>query len=568
MLRVPVRILLLPLRVFFFIYMRLRAIHRELLLDVCIRSDYSEAPLSHGIWAYFKPAKDRFYLIALELQSVITAVRLGKLKLSRARFTFEANSLGWAQAWEIRQLITALREEKVKTYAYLLSDDRITMFMASACDYVACPESATFDLSPFTSESLFVQNLLNRLGVRPQFLSVGEFKSAAEIFTRTGMSKAARRQTEELIADIEKNFYDALGQKSPEFAAAGRRDLLSANEALQQKLIDAVSAYSEFKEFTEKEAKLKTADLFDAQNIARRRMYPLFNFKKTKKLALFVAEGNIIESSTSRPGTINWHDYEPLSDILRDGNFSAVLLRINSPGGSALVSQLLWREWMLATGRLRPQKQDHPSHETKDKKPAIPVFVSQGNVAASGGYYLSAIADHIFATPVTITGSIGVVGGKFNVAPLLTKWGVSLDRAPKKNAPPAFSPFADFAPAQKRALQRNMAEIYEQFLRDIATGRNTQVAKVKPHASGRVFSGAAAQKLGLTDAEGGICAALLAIRKQLNLAENETLQVEILPSVKESLFGRNMLPLGLKSLANLADFAKPGVYAIDTRFFL
>lgn len=573
MLRIPLLLLLWPFRLLVFGYMRLRGLHKPLLIDVHIRSDYSEAPLSHGIWSYFKPAKDRFYLISLELAGIITAIRRRQLKVAQVRFTFEHHSLGWAQAWEIRDLIAQLGKLGVETHAYLMSDDRISLFMATACTNTSCPESSTFDLAPFTSESLFVQSLLVKLGIRPQFLSVGEFKSAAEIFTRSGMSPAARKQTEQLLADIEETFFAGLVGKAPALAGKKERRLLSAARAVELGLIAKHCAYSEFTESSEHGKKLRKTDLYQAQKLAGRRAFRLLNFKRLKKIALLVAEGNIIETPTSRPGTINWPDYESLSETLQAGHYSAVLLRINSPGGSATVSQLLWREWMLATGRLKPAPADAAAgapavNSTADETHSVPVFVSQGNVAASGGYYLSAAADRIFATPMTITGSIGVVGGKFNVAPLLNKWGVSIDRAPKKNPPPVFSPFADFAGEQKRSIQDNMAEIYEQFLRDVAQGRSTEVAKIRPHASGRVYSGKTAQKIGLTDAEGGLSGTLTALREHLGVHEGEAVHVDILPAVRESLFSRNMLPLGLSRLADLADFSRPGIFTLDPRFLL
>lgn len=568
MLRIAILLLVWPFRLLVFGYMRVRALHKPLLIDIHIRSDYSEAPLSHGIWSYFKPAKDRFYLISLELAGIITAIRRRQLKVAQVRFTFEHHSLGWAQAWEIRDLIAQLGKLGTETHAYLMTDDKISLFMASACAHTSCPESSTFDLAPFTSESLFVQSLLAKLGIRPQFLSVGEFKSAAEIFTRSGMSPAARKQTEQLISDMEDTFFAGLVEKAPALAGKKDRRLLSAARAVTLGLIGKHCAYTEFTAGSEQGKKLRKTDLYAAQKLADRRAFRLFNFKRLKKIALLVAEGNIVETATSRPGTINWPDYESLTEELRSGHYTAVLLRINSPGGSATVSQLLWREWMLGTGRMKPATDGQEEKQHNDKHPALPVFVSQGNVAASGGYYLSAAADRIFATPMTITGSIGVVGGKFNIAPLLNKWGVSIDRAPKKNPPPVFSPFADFAGDQKHIIQENMADIYEQFLRDVAQGRNTEVEKIRPHASGRVYSGKTAGKIGLTDQQGGLSGALAALRQHLGVGESEAVQVDILPAVRESLFSRGMLPLGLSRLADLADFSRPGIFTLDPRFLL
>lgn len=564
--------LVLPLRLVFYAVVKLRARHRGLLLELTLKADFTEAPLSHGIWSYFKPAKDRFYLLALELAAALTAVEQKKLKLKKMRLIIEPHNLGWAQAWEFRDLLNQLRGAGVRVETYLLADDKVSAFIASGSDKIVCPETAAFDFSPFTSESLFIQNLLTKLGIRPQFMSVGEFKSAAEMFTRTGMSPAARRQTEELIADIEREFFAAVAERAPALAAVKNRKITGAVAARTLKFVDATLSLSEFRRDGEADKKLRLTDSYSLDKLVRRKNFRLFNFRKPRRIALVVAEGNIIESAESRPGTINWPDYEQVSEILSEEDFAAVLLRVNSPGGSALVSQLIWREWMIATGKLpaeTPEKKDTAKNDNvQEEKEAIPVYVSQGNVAASGGYYLSAVGNKVFSTPMSITGSIGVVGGKFNVAPLLNKWGISIDRAPKKNPSPAFSAFSDFTGEHKKAIRENMHEVYGQFLRDVAVGRRRKVSEIEPHASGRVFSGRKAGALGLTDAVGGISTALKALRDDLRVPRHDPIELVILPAVKESLFNRSLLPFGISRLMGLADFAKAGTYTVETRFLI
>jgi protease-4 len=575
MLRSLLLALLQPLRLVVYGYFRLRALHRPFVLRLFVRGEYSEAPLSHGLWAFLKPARDRFYLLCLELQSVIAAAGAKRLKLRQIALTIESHNLGWAQAWELRRLLSTAREQGIRTSCWLVTDDRVSLYIATGCEFIYAAEGATFDLSPFTSESLFMLSMLGKLGVRPQFLSVGDFKSAAEIFTRNNMSRAARQQTEELLADLEAEFFSALAQRAPALQRTNKPQLLSATAAAAFGLIQATASEQEYSAWLKVNGKTPVRDLAQALSLVRARAFRFFPFRRAHRVALVVAEGNIIASHRARPGTINWHDYEGVADELRGGNYSAVLLRINSPGGSALVSQLLWREWMLATHRLEGKKltsepaeaEDKPrSEKSRKESTRLPVIVSQGNVAASGGYYLTAAGEKVFTTPLTITGSIGVVGGKFNVTPLLSKWGVSVDRAPKKNTAPFFSAFADFAPEQRKQLAANMQEVYEQFLRDVAQGRGTVPEKIRPLASGRVYSGKRARSLGLADNEGGLSDALAAVREKLGLSALSPLEIAILPSVHESLFSRAALPLGLSRLAALADFAIPGIYLLDPRW--
>jgi len=538
-----------PLRSLLFVFFRLRARHGELLLEINIRSDYTEAPLSHGFWAYFKPVKDRFYFLALDLASAIAAVERGRLRLKKLSVIFETHSLGWAQAWEIRALLLKLGEMGVETHAYLLADDRISLFMATACKQVTSPETAVFDLTAFTTESLYLQSLLSKVGVRPQFLSIGDFKSAAEIFTRKGMSPAARKQTEELIHDLSETYFAAISDKAKAFKNSDRR-LTGTVQARALELIDSVATVAEFREAVNPEEKMRAIDLNDLERLLFRRTFRLFNFRKAKRIALIVAEGNIVETATSRPGTINWPDYEDVGSALREEEYDGAIVRVNSPGGSALVSQLLWREWTLAC-----------------EKAPLPIYISQGNVAASGGYYLSAVGKRIYSTPMSITGSIGVVGGKFNVAPLLSRLGVTIDRAPKKNGAPPFSAFADFTIEHAKAIRKNMEEIYEQFLRDVAHGRGVAPGDIRRHASGRVYSGKKAETIRLADQMGGLTHALTGIKEELGIRAGELVELSILPAIKESLFNRSLLPFGLSRLAAMADFSRPGVYAIETRFY-
>jgi len=565
---------LLPLRFLFFLYVFMRRFHRGLILNLAIKGDFTEAPLSHGIWTLIKPAKDRFYLFILELASALKAVERKKIKLKKIRITLESHNLGWAQAWEVRSILIDFRQQQVYTEVYLLSDDRISLFIASAADFIYSPAGSTFDFSPFTHEAIFLQSLFAKLGVKPQFISVGTYKSAAEIFTKTKMSPAARKQSEELLSDIENTFFCAIEEKTKVQISGKARKILDTTKAQALGFVDAICSYSEFNKRDEDE-NLSSIDNFTLNKLVQRFYFRLLNFKKKKRVALIMAQGNIIESSQPRPGTINWPSYQEVADALREDGFAGALVRVDSPGGSALVSQLLWKEWMLATGKILPTKlnseKDKINPDKEDEKreeKKIPIFVSQGNVAASGGYYLSATGDKIFSTPVSITGSIGVVGGKFNIAPFLKKLGVTVDRAPLKNPSPLLSPFTDFSKDDQRALSENMHSIYEQFLRDVALGRGCGQEEIRAHASGRVYSGERAQKISLVDSSGGISHALYALRNTLGVKQSESIELVVLPTIKESLFNRSSLPLGIQALASLSDFSKYAVYAADLRFLL
>jgi len=562
MVRIAFLLLTLPLRLILYTWQKALTIHKPFILDIYVRAEYSEAPLVHGFWTYFKPIKDRFYLITLELAAILSSVQKKSIKLRAIRLIIEDNNLGWAQAWEIHSLISKFSGLGIDTSAYLFTESKIATYLASATAKIYAPETMSFDRSPFTRESFYLKNFMSKLGIRPQFISVGDFKSAGEIFTRDKMSAAERNQTEALIRDIETEYSSAVAKKSKAFARLSARDfMVSSSVARKEGFIEDTISFSEFNKLAEKKTKLKVKDVFAINKLIHRQSFKLLPLKRRKKIALVIVNGNIVETAESRPDSVNWPDYQYVSEALQSEEFAAVVVRVNSPGGSALVSQLLWREWMHALGHIKSADENEEKSDAPRK-----IYVSQGNVAASGGYYLSAFPGKIFATPMTITGSIGVVGGKFNVEPLLTKLGIKSDIAPKKNGPGAFSMTSDFTPTQTQAVRDNMQHVYRQFLRDVATGREVAESKILPHAGGRVFSGASGQKVGLVDNLGGLAEVFNAIKQELKIESTEMLDLIILPEVKDSLWSRSILPFGLKSLVSLIDFGRPRVYALDTRF--
>ena len=558
-----------PLRFFIFSYYRLRTLNHKLFITLNLHDSYTEEPLSYGIWAYLKPAKDRFYLLAIDLYDLLGGLRTGKIKKAALKVVIGHHNLGWAQAWELRSLLTQLAEHKVEIRCYLKAEDKISLYIASACAHITVPPTAALDFSPFTQQSIYVQSFLTKLGIRPQFLSVGDFKSAAEIFTRTSMSKEARQQTEALIESIESEFFDKVARRVTDKKIRKKfPQIVGANTALEIGLIHAVAGFSDFEHALEQDfTKYKEMDIAEIPKYRYRTDYKVLSLRRPKKITLLMAEGNIVETETSRPGSINWPDYRDTIKAIKDSHTNGLIVRINSPGGSATVSQMLWHELMISTGRKKlPENESSAKKQKKHVAALLPVIVSQGNVAASGGYYLSAISDTIFSTPLSITGSIGVVGGKFNVAPLLKKWGIDIDKAPKKGEEKIYSIMSDFTPAQKKEMQSHMLEVYKVFVSDIATGRNVDQKSITPHAGGRVFSGRDAKRIGLINEWGGLTHAIDQMRQKLKLRDKDVVRLEIIPHIKQGLFNRSALPLGLRSLLMLEYFSKHRVYTADFRF--
>ncbi|MBS1615503.1 MAG: signal peptide peptidase SppA [Bacteroidetes bacterium] len=433
------------------------------------------------------------------LYDVLAALKRAKNddKIKAVLLRLEGGANGWASMMQLRQALLDFKQSGKKVFAYGNSISQRDYYLASAADVLYLNPSGVLELKGLVSQLSFFKGTLDKLGIEPEIFYAGKFKSATEPFRETKMTDANRIQLTELQRGIWNQFLEAAAEKAHADTAdiyrlAREGGYYFAAQAVKNKLVDGAKYWDELEGQLRPLVSKKTDEKVPYVSMARYAQPAAGDGSEEARIALLYAEGTIVDGTAQ--------DYQIGADelvseirkIARDEKIKAVVLRINSPGGSALASEIIWRELELL----------------KAKKPLI---VSMGDVAASGGYYIATAADSIFALPSTITGSIGVFGMMFNVGDALnSKLGVTFDEV--KNAPYADFPTAmrRMTPDEKQRMQSFVDSTYATFKGRVVAGRHLNPAFVDSIAQGRVWTGEDALSLGLVDAPGGIDRALQA----------------------------------------------------------
>lgn len=410
---------------------------------------------------------------------------------------------GPAAIRELRQAIQKFKESSGKpVIAYNHTFFKSDLYLATAASKLYLDPFGSVDVAGLTSETLFLSGALKKYGVDVQVTRAGKYKSAVEPFLQDKMSEASREQTRALLNDVwgEWKQVVAAGRGCDEAriqTLADEKGSLMAEEALQAGMVDKLMHYDqvldELKVLTGKSAKAK---LFPQVNLDDYARMGVSGRSGLNRVAVLYAEGEIV-GGEGRVGQVGGGKLSrELRELRLDEDVKAVVLRVNSPGGSATASELIAREVRLlrAAGK--------------------PVVISMGNLAASGGYWISMDADRIIAQPNTVTGSIGVFGLQLNIKKLASDHGFAWDGVQMARMAPA-TLAKPLTPSELNRLQTVIDSIYGDFLNKVASGRKLDRAKVASIAEGRVWSGKEALKLGLVDELGGMkeavgCAAKLA----------------------------------------------------------
>ena len=431
---------------------------------------------------------------------------------------------GFATTETLRRSLRAVRDagKPVVVYADRLGAEEL--LLASAATRIVMPEAGSVFLVGLRAESFFWKGLLDRFGVRPDVVRVGDFKNAAESFTRTSMSESQREQLEALLDDQFEGLVGGLAEarglaaddvrtlvdRGPYGAAAAREAGLIDDCLFPDQLEALLAELSGLPAPGENEAgSVPSVDVgvYHLWRAGTTGWLPLL--RERPRFAYVVAAGMIRYGSGTR-GVGSDGYRRLLSRLQHDARIRGVVLRVESPGGDALASDLLWR----SVQQLSAQK---------------PVVVSMGEVAASGGYYIAAGADAIVAEAMTLTGSIGVVGGKVDLSGLFETAGVGHDAIERGERAGLLSPARGFSPDERAVVRDEMRTMYERFLERVAEGRSLERERVRALASGRVWSGRRAQEHGLVDGLGGPLEALAEVRKRAGLTPDEDCRVELHP---------------------------------------
>ena len=415
---------------------------------------------------------------------------------------------GLATAHEVHRMLLAARAGGKRVIALLRGDDaglREYLVATGAGEIVANPDTMLTMLGVATG-GVFLKQALDKLKIQAQTLQWKEYKGAAETLGRDTMSPAVRESMEAIVEDWEKILVDAIAaarKMTPErvrdLIAAG---FVSAKFAVDNQLIDREGYIEDIRAEFDPEGKRK---MF--VNLARYRRHAVFTRERGRRarIALVHASGPVVSGEGPATGEFisGVATAAQIDRASRDERVSAIVFRVNSPGGSAVGSDLVWRAVREAQGRGKP------------------VVVSMGDVAGSGGYYVAAGADAIVAESATITGSIGVVYAKFNLGNLLSELGVHFDFVKSAPISDAMSLARAMTESELAQLNETIGHMYSAFTAKVAEGRHLSAEQAEAVAKGRIWSGLAAKKNGLVDEIGGLSTAVAIARTRAHLGDHQ-----------------------------------------------
>lgn len=469
--------------------------------------------------------------------------------------------VGWARLQELRQAFLALRQAGKHLCVILSEASTREYYLASAADTIMLAPAGHLAITGLAAEATFFKGALDKLGIQAQVSQAGQYKSAGEPFTRESMSAPHREMLESLLDDLYDQIVEGIADARQKDKTDVRRlvdqGLFLAREALASGLIDYVAYEDEAPRLLED--KLGELHFLDLGSYRRRRGTELRQqLLRTdpKKIALITVNGAIKRGETldgpegpRAVGSTSFiHDVRQVRD---DGSVSAVVVRVVSPGGSGLASDLMWRELQ----------------QTRAHKPVI---ISMGDVAASGGYYLALGGDMVFAQEGTVTGSIGVIAGKAVLRDLYTTLGIGKEILTRGARAALFSDYAAFAPAEQERVEFEVKAFYQDFIEKVAASRSLTTEAADSHAQGRVWSGRQAWARGLVDAMGGIEAAFAEAKRRIGVAAELPLAIERFPKPPSLWRLPARLRLGRRSQTEALWWTRERFWAImpiSLRFF-
>ncbi len=429
--------------------------------------------------------------------------------------------IGIAQRKAVRDKLEDFKKSGKFVVAYANAYSQGEYYLDSVADTLYVNPVGELDFKGLSTEILFFKDFQDKTGVKMEVIRHGKYKSAVEPFLENEMSPANREQMTVLLNSIWSTVVDDISKsrKIPVDSLNAIADNLGARTpelAKAKKLIDKIGYEDEYHNGIRRALKVEKEEEYNKVNIldyARNVANTNDSYTAKDRIAIIYAQGEILsgEGDVSYIGEGSMR--RSLEDARNDDNVKAVVLRIDSPGGSALTSELIWREIEL----------------TKKKKPVV---VSMGNLAASGGYYIACNANTIFAEPNTITGSIGVFGTLPNFSPLAKKIGINAEQVKTHQNASGYSVFEPLDENYKNVVLEGVEHIYNTFVSRVAAGRKMTFAQVDSIAQGRVWAGKDAIKIGLVDKMGGLDQA---IKHAASLAKIKEYKTEDYPEYNKTV---------------------------------
>ena len=427
----------------------------------------------------------------------------------------------WGKVQEMRDAIVAFRKSGKHVTAFLEFGGDREYYLASAADRVFLMPTSSLDLTGVASYEMFLRGTLDKIGAYPDFVHIGDYKTAPNQLTQKGFTPAHREMAQSLNRDM----YDQLvagiadARKKSEDEV---RDLLDkgpfvAKEALDAGLVDDLAYEDELDDRVPELGDGKATRRMEGGDYQRTRPQSV-GLRTRSRIAVLYVVGTIVSGRSGFDG-VNGSvvGSETIIDQIRkirdDASIKAIVLRIDSPGGSSVASDVIWRELKI----------------TRDENPKRPIVTSMSDLAASGGYYIAMPTEAIVAQPGTLTGSIGIFGGKMVIGGTLDKLGVTTEAVVSGANAGIYSPFAPFTPAQREKVASFMDDFYKNFLTKVAESRKSTPAAIHAVAQGRVWTGRQALGHGLVDALGGLDAAVALAKEKAKIPANEDVQLVVYP---------------------------------------
>lgn len=474
-------------------------------------------------WSEIEPAEVLQQLLGAKpsLRETIDTIRRAKAdsRIEALLIRPSASSALWAQLQEIHAALVDFKTSGKPVIAFLESGGTGDYYLATAASRIVLMPAGQLDLTGLASYELFFRGTLDKIGVFPDLLHIGDYKSASNTFTEYDFTPAHREMTESINQDWYESLVRAVaaGREISEDAARALIDggPYMANGALAAGLVDELAYEDQLDD---------AAPIQGTQRVAGERYARATSSTGggEGRVALLYAVGTITsgESSFDSPtggvvlGSDTFVDW--VRRVRVDPSIDAVVVRIDSPGGSAIASEVIWRELML----------------TREVKPLV---VSLGDVAASGGYYIAAPAHVIVSQPGTLTGSIGVVTGKFVLDGALDRLGIGTGAVSSGRLAEIYSPFRPFTDEERSKLADHMRGTYDLFVQRVADGRDQPVSRIDAVAQGRVWTGQQARELGLVDELGGLEDAVRIAVQRARLDPQDGVELVVYPP-KRSIY--------------------------------
>jgi len=424
---------------------------------------------------------------------------------------------GWGKLEEIRSHLLAFRKSGKPSICYLGYDGigNPEYYLASACQQIWLVPTAPVSIRGMMAEALFFRGTLDKLKVVPEFYHIAEYKTAGNTFTEKQFTPAHKEEVEGLLHSIYDLYLNdaskARGMDRAQFEALLNRGPFSSSDAVTNKIVDRLGYWDQLQDYFKGRAQ-------GWNPVSLNRYRSSISNDGTVNIAVVHASGLIVSGdSGSTPGGGSVMGGDSVAADLRaarkDYSIKAIVLRVDSGGGSVVGSEVIRREVELA-------------NQVK------PVVVSMSDVAASGGYWIAAPARKIVADPGTITGSIGVLIGKFNVSGLYALLGMSTDSVATSDNATMFSAQQNFTPAQRAYIQKSLNDTYADFTKGVAQGRKMTVEAVDKIGKGRVWSGVQAKEIGLVDELGGLDRAIEIAKQLSNIPAGESVHIVRYPEEK------------------------------------